>query len=382
MDVNPIVLVYGHPDASTGLFFGGMSKDLKRHFRFHRPADLAADAKALARANLVVIAREFLPFVRKGLLSLLVRLDIPFFWFSDDDLLSIKHEKKGASLRHAHAFRLLERHAKGYIGTSPNLMARFANFGVERLALSPMPPDSVRTSPPPEDSAEFRVGMFGGDFRKQSLEEHVLPALARISGERRVRLFVHAELNSQKLASDTVVVPFERDLTRFLEHWQALRLDAVVHPYGSSANLPNKNPATLLLAAAIGAVPVVGEEPAFRGFTECDGVLKAERSIESWHEALVRLTRPSEARRMFGLLEACLRSRFNAEANRDSFEQLVAIARASAAHRQAIVHLSDASIERMARRARLRHGLVFLALRLADAALRGKRPNATVNGPG
>src|ERR1700752_700650 len=90
----------------------------------------------------------------------------------------------------------------------------------------------------------------------------------------------------------------------FVFNWRALELHALVHPYGVTGNISNKSMASILAAAYLGAVPIVGEEPAYAALSEDNGALKSGPDSSAWPACLERISKREEAEALFGRLDA------------------------------------------------------------------------------
>ena len=120
-------------------------------------------------------------------------------------------------------------------------------------------------------------------------------------------------------------VPFEADFSAFLARWRALELDAVVHPYGATANIGNKSAASLLVASYLGAVPVVGDEPAYAGLGEAEGVLKVAPRPEAWAAALERLSDATTSAQLRARLRDWCRASFGPQPTLRALDHLASL---------------------------------------------------------
>jgi hypothetical protein len=109
--------------------------------------------------------------------------------------------------------------------------------------------------------------------------------------------------------------------------WQREAPALLLHPYGDTANIGNKSVATLLCAAYFGAVPVVGDEPAYAGLDETHGVFKATRDPDDWYRQMQRLADPALRLAACQLLLRWADETCNLAASLPTFNRLLALAR-------------------------------------------------------
>lgn len=322
----PLILVYGKVEASVSLHFDGLPDDLAARLRFLRPGDLFSDMTWLAAASLVLVVRDFEHMLQTGTLALLQEIGVPYAWFADDDLEALSKETGAFDFYSEAAIRQFAEGAAAIVTTSPALVAGLGRFH-DRVILWPCVYDAALAFrpafPPVLRTRSLTIGAFGGGFRHRSFAEDVLPALRdlRVPPE---RIYAHEDL--ARRAAEVEALPFERDFREFVFRWQRLAIDVLVHPYGQSATIGNKSPASILAALYLGAVLVVGDEPAYADYGEADGVLKAAPGPDAWRERLERLSEPSAAEAVRRRFELAGRARFAPESARAPFAELSALA--------------------------------------------------------
>ncbi|HEY5226354.1 MAG TPA: hypothetical protein VIJ06_06135, partial [Methylovirgula sp.] len=182
----------------------------------------------------------------------------------------------------------------------------------------------------------FRIGVFGGGFRQQSLLDHAMPAITALGTQIPTAVFAADEIARGSAAAGIVPIAFESEFRPFVFEWRQLGLHALVHPYGVTGNIANKSLSSILVAAYLGAVPIVGDESAYAGVAEACGVLKAGRSPASWEKCLRRIADPAEALDLFGRLDGWCRETFDPENARVPFEALARLAAPGGADRAAM----------------------------------------------
>jgi hypothetical protein len=160
----------------------------------------------------------------------------------------------------------------------------------------------------------LRIGFIGNEARFISLQEMVLPALATLSQEMDVEFF-HRDHPLQRppdaLRLSISSVPFSPAFDVFLDDWSSLSLDVLVHPPVASDNAPYKSDNVILVAAYLGAVPILSPEPAFSDFRSDRRILFAETSSEL-QDHLRRLADPTIRAESYVALLEMVSERFGA----------------------------------------------------------------------
>lgn len=348
----PLILVYGKIEASVSIHFDGLPADLAARLRFLQPGDLFSDIGWLAAAGLVIVVREFAHMLRSGACDLLAEIGVPFVWFTDDDLVALAAEEAAFRDYGRDAVASFLDRAAGILTTSAPL-ARTLSALHPNVIVWPCVYDARLAPHGAPPAGPLAVGVFGGAFRRRSFAEHVAPALADLAREAPVRCYAAAGIAVPLAEAHLETLPFQPGYRSFVFAWQRLGLRAVAHPYGVSGNMPNKGPASVLTAAYLGAVPIVGAEAAHAGLSEENGVLVAAPDPASWKRALSRLADPTEAARLFARLDAWCRTALDPEAARAPFAALDRLAAAGGPDAEAL---------------RWQHACRSVALRRAAAA--------------
>lgn len=330
----PKILVYGRIEATTSIYFDGLPVDLRANLRFLRPGDLASDIAWLASASLVIVVRDFEHMLVNGTRDLLAEIGVPYFWFTDDDLIALGTEVSAFRIYNEALVRSFAAGATGVIGTSPALTKSLARFSNNVVFWPCLYERTLAPGAPSPLTSDLRVGAFGGAFRRRSFIDHVQPALRNTRRYRSISVFANAGLARD--SSDVIPLAFQKSFRSFVWSWQRLGLNALVHPYGETANIANKSPASLLAAAYLGAVPIVGHETAYEAFTEEIGVLKAGPDSGAWQAEIERISDPVEYRRLYGLLDAWCREAFDPENARGTFEACLGFALSGSTDQQAL----------------------------------------------
>ncbi len=322
VDTAPIV-VYGWAQASVSLYFDGLPEDLRRRLLFLSPGSRRRDLAVLATAALVVIVRDFERCARGGVLTALGALGVPFAWFVDDDLTALAREAPGMAYYTHARVAAFARRACAIIVTSPSLGRSLGGLGTP-VILWPCVFDASLAAPPSPEDGVFRIGAFGGEFRRSAFGACVLPAIEALANVRPVVVFATESLAAASTRVPVISAPFDLDFYRFVGTWRGFGLNVVVHPHGETSNIGAKSPASLLVTRYLGAAAVVGDEPAFADVPVDSGVLKMGRDPQSWLNALHSLAAPGKSGQAFDRLDQWARRVFDPQNARSPFATLAA----------------------------------------------------------
>jgi hypothetical protein len=322
----PLILIYGQIDASASLHFDALPKDLFARLRFLRPGDVFSDLPWLASASLVIVTRGFEQFVLSGSAELLTEIGVPYAWFIDDDFTALRGEEPSFHFYTDERIRAFLGNASALIATTESLADRFAPLAPATIVWPCLYDQDLAKAARTPEAGDFRVGAFGGLFRRDSFKKDVIPAMMALREKMPLAVYAANGLAQGVGAADIAAVPFQPDFRSFVHQWRRMGLHAIVHPYGKSGNIANKSMASLLVAAYLGAVPITGDEPAYSGLGENEGVLKAGRSAQDWLAALRRLSEPAERERLYRRLDRFCRTAFDPERAREPFDALLRLA--------------------------------------------------------
>jgi hypothetical protein len=291
-----LVVARVRDDAFTALFFESLPPDVRSRVRI-REFGRDSLVTSLAGATAVVLTRRGL-FDFRTLSVVAGRLGVPRYYFLDDNFLIVREEAAvfgpGWS---AYTADNVRRALSGYAGVLLGSRPLVDYFQDHRLhpRLLEFPPIAwpvLRPRAPAERDDPFRIAFFGGDHRKPLFIDCVYPAVQRLARRQPVELVV-AGLPLSAMPHDAglrvVTLPYEHAYGEALRRLAGFRIDALVHPTPSSRNNPYKNANVLINARAIGAVPVLTDEPPYSEFLEPRPALLCQNTVDSWHAALSRL---------------------------------------------------------------------------------------------
>jgi hypothetical protein len=276
------ILIYGRIGASTSLYFDALTTAFPGSLRYLEPGDIFSDLPWLAAAGLVVIVRGFEFAQANGGLDLLAELGTPVVWFTDDDFMALGSETAALGSYDEQTVQTFCSRLAAVVTTSGALTTRLASLHPKILTLPPTVDEALLRGRPPAHDDNL-AAVIGGQFRAASLTQHIAPAAQRAG----LQLCVSSAIGMRPPGSR--VQPFSQDFRQFVASWQLMAPGLLLHPYGDTGNIGNKSVGTILCAAYLGAVPLVGDEPAYAQLGEADGVLKATRDPEDWHRQLLRL---------------------------------------------------------------------------------------------
>jgi len=271
------VLVLGQIEVSTSLHFDFLEAMPDVSVAFRPLTRLDLDAAVLAGADLVILVRELHRFWDEGVIAFLDAAGVPYVWFTDDNFLALQAEGEAGAFYALPRMQLALAKAAA-IWTSTNALAAahvwlHPNVSVWKPALDPF-----LDEPPAAPIGPVTVALSGGDFRLAGLTGPPLDGLRQISEGPGLRLVV-TPAGGQMLrpalpGAEIVALPIERSFRQFIRAWRRFSPDILLHPTGATANAPFKTPTAAIVAAYLGAVPVVADEPAYQGWGEAEGVLR------------------------------------------------------------------------------------------------------------
>jgi hypothetical protein len=318
--VAPTLLVYGACDASSMLYFDAFARTAGVNLLFLRPSHPAADLGWLCAASAVVLVRGLAQALQTGMADLMRAVGVPVFWFVDDDFFALAREYPSFAPYKAERMADLTERIAGIIVPTAALRETLAGtIGFPSGRIAVLGPRPARCWPRPTRPAQG-VGLIGGTFRGEGLRRLVVPALAASASP--PRIVACDNLRPFLGGIQAEWEPYEPDFLTFLHRWQRRAPAVIAHPPGRTANLPAKSDATILVAHAIGTVPVVADEPGFSGWGEEQGVVRV--AGRDWAEALRHAQRPDVAGEMRARLDAVLAA--EARFSDDALTLLAAVA--------------------------------------------------------
>lgn len=231
--------------------------------------------------DFIIVSRTIVPYMQLNLVDIWRQIDIPVFFFVDDNypvLAETEPEFNWYATKH---FRDLLLKTSGVICPTQSLSDYFRETlkipTTLTLPISARFDESFglqRRNDPTDPDWTIRIGLFGGAHRANI--ELIELLRARFKDQ---ALFLVTEHLGKVLghAPDIQIVPFESSPYQFINRWQSLSLDFVIHPKSSSPNAKYKTANALLVSHLIGALPVIFDEPCFH---DSDWPLKASSETD------------------------------------------------------------------------------------------------------
>lgn len=273
-----VVGVLGDFDASTMLFFEGLEAHVSLVFLGHEPLKHGLSI-LLTGLDAVIVVREL--FGRGENVATQCRaLSVPCYYFCDDNFVELaKVDRRYAAYSQTRVRDALRNYA-GVLCSNKALAEYFS-----RLAENPaVHIRSVfsdnrwhkcqlvrRAALAKRDSQRLRIGFIGNEARIEAFRNVVAPCLAKLAAIGSIEVYVRAGAAIEGAPGMNVVeVPVLPNFDAFMTHWSGLALDLLVHPESTSINTPYKAENVLLVAAYLGAVPILFREPAFAEISDHD----------------------------------------------------------------------------------------------------------------
>lgn len=259
-------------------------------------------------ADIFVAARNLELFL--GEKDLFAKLNIPVYYFTDDNFIVIAKEQSGEGLLSVARCLTKENMAslQGVIVTTPTLQDYFRRTGLHQnvIVLDAIIRDGNYRHAVPNDNTTT-IAFMGGAFRGGVLRSCVLPALKKISEDHPIRLALPDdglkgldEYESRQF--EIVKVTRTSNYELALSEYAALKPQILVHCGNTLGNNRYKTKNALLNAVSTGAVLVASDiEPyCYREDEEPDDYILAENSIQGWYRAVLDLIEcPSKRLELF-----------------------------------------------------------------------------------
>jgi len=305
------VLIFGRHDASVSLYFDAMPAS-GIALRFRSSSSPRADRAAMAEADGVVLVRSLDRFAVDGTLAFLARAGIPYLYFVDDSFFTLRRDEPSFWAYSRERYRKMLAGTGGVLVTSPALAEEFAPLH-PRVATVGLCLDRnllQKSLPWDEEGDDIRAAIPGGCFRDADFRRSVAPALAALARERSVTLLARETCDFTGLGFPTVPMRLQHSFPLFVQAWLAERPTVLLHPRAATANDRYKTPNALLVALYLGVPLVVAAgEPAYDGFDEADGVLRATTDAD-WQRQIADAHKPHRRRALIAALGETCHSRF------------------------------------------------------------------------
>ena len=326
-----IVVVGALGSASSALYFDGLGETARKTITYYQPTgDIVADLRRLVGATAVVVVRDIFLHEYAVIMSACVKLQIPVYYMMDDNFFVLADEDPNYRCFRDEATRSLIRQCDGLIVTSDELrqFAADESLNAKILDLRPILNSQLELARPPVRTTTLKVAFAGGGFRSPHVCKLVIPALNELSKVRPLRFLVRGDGQAEtKYANPNVEIVaggHRVSLTEFIQRWQKIGPQILIHPRGETANADYKSSNAILIAYLLGAVPILADEVAYSGIGEQDGVIKvASDDVASWRDAIARLAEPEVCAEMRGRLTRFCQKFFAPEQNEAALQAIL-----------------------------------------------------------
>jgi len=300
--INPIhrhvLVLINEPSASIVSFDRVRSQNITVRFASHinlYEADLAlADAVIISRDN--VFAQKHLDLIQS--------LSIPVYYYTDDNFHALAEQTPNDVLFRAFAKANSREKLEPYNGvilSSKSLLQYYQSKNLHQhlLLLEPAIDATMVLDHPKEQKPYFSVAFLGGNFRADTLQQCVLPALKRLSEEIPVRLYCPDDFDLRAYASPRfqyVTVPRTKCLDLILTKFRAFEPDVQVHCGKALPNNRFKTENALINATIIGAVLLASAVEPYQSSDHQDCFVMSLNTVDAWYQKLKKLAKDSALR--------------------------------------------------------------------------------------
>ena len=307
------VLVLGQIEVSTSLYFDVLESLPDASVAFRPLTSLAIDAPHLAAAELVILVRELHRFWDEGVIAFLDAARVPYVYFTDDNFLELRAEGDAPSF---YSVRRVRRALAGAAQVWVSTMALAFAYAALNPRVEVWRPaiDPILQEPQPPKGDKLTLAIAGGDFRLAGLAGPVIGRLREIAAAHDLRI-VATEAGAKALAAELpgveiIAMPLERSFRQFVRQWRRFGIDVLLHPAGATRNAPYKCPTAVIVAAYLGAQPVVASEPAYAGWGVNSGVFLLGPDARNLTVAARKARDPAWRANLGGRLADALADRF------------------------------------------------------------------------
>lgn len=325
------VIAFSH-DASIALPFDGLSDRTKRQISFLEPRTPRGVEQAIAQSSVVVITREIVADQMKYSMEQCLRQHKPYYYYVDDNFWILKDELSQYASFDTQKIKNYIRAAEGIVVSTDALADFILSNSIHKnvLKLTPVLDRSLLRGRERANTGDktLTTAFVGAGQRNDAFALVVEPAISRLWREGMPFRVVTREGNDLRALKfhgiPSVQLPVAYSFREYIMNWRRYEPDVLVHPVVKSRNAPFKTSSVILSACLLGAVPIVGSEPAFAGLSERDGVLLvAENSPDAWARALSALSVPKTRARFYRSLVAHCERAFGPESNEITVAQML-----------------------------------------------------------
>jgi len=320
-----ILVVAPELSASVSLPFENLSRN---YFRFITLSYL--DFKEVVSAQAIVICRDLVSPLIQKLIQVLQILKIPMYYYVDDNFITLRDEIKELREYTSENLRTWLQDFSGVLVSTPALAEYFLQEKIhQNIYVFPpvLPKCGWRDYPaiPSKPAGAFRIGVMCGLHRYQHFLDIIQPALERLEKEYQIEIVIVGDLplNAKNFPVYTFPIDYSYNLT--LGRLMASEIDVLVHPASFTDNNQYKTLNVLINAWAIGAVPVLANQPPYENVErEGIGLLCEPDEIASWYEKLKNaISESTRAAKIRKNLDSFLRREYSGKKNEQVIEKIL-----------------------------------------------------------
>lgn len=255
---------------------------------------ISHDIQDMLEADLVIIDREL--HLNLKLIKLLKALNIPCYYFIDDNFITLAKEDPLFGWYDKKNIAQALTDMDGVLTSTIALKNFFIN---EQLHLNALywPPvvdkkllaNSALNKKPCTN--RLNIAIVGGVFRKDHINQQILPVLNQLAQKYSITLYVRKGLITAPENYQISIHEFEYQInySQFILYLVNQNINVLIHPQGKTENLPYKTNSILLTAYYINANIIVANEPAFNDLSEAKGIQKFSESETDLLNALTNI---------------------------------------------------------------------------------------------
>jgi glycosyltransferase involved in cell wall biosynthesis len=326
-----VLVIAASLDACTTLTFDQLPEPQRRRIRLiHDRAWQGSLPEEMVGASAVVFVRalfDFAPWIDHAR-----SLGIPHYYSLDDNLMLLAAESRYWVQYGRYTDTEVREALKSFSGvllSTPELIEYFRERQLhERLHYYPPVAkwDSRRASPS-RQSPGVRIGFLGGPHRHEAFVREVLPAIRALGNRYELELIVMGVPAAllEGLDVKTVSLDYEHTHDLALRRMNAEGIDILVHPSSATANNRYKTLHVLINACAIGAAPILSNEPPYDILADEGSFALCDHDVDAWQRALVRfIESPALRARAVAAAERYCEAHYSGRANAEALDAILA----------------------------------------------------------
>lgn len=324
-DHGKILVVAPELSASISLPFMHLAKN---YFRIVTLNHL--DFKEAIGAQAVILCRDLISPTTQKLLRILRTLKIPMYYFTDDNFVVLSGEIPEMKEYTIENLRGWLQDFSGVLVSTPSLAEYFLREKIHSRVhiFPPVLPDRTWfdvSASPSKPAGVFRIGIISGAHRYKHFLDYVQPALKRLAQEYRIEIVVVGELPLSSQEYPVYRYPTSQSHKLTLGRLMTSAVDILIHPASYTNNNPYKTLNVLINAWAIGAIPVLANQPPYENVEQENlGFLCEPDNTDSWYEKLkLAISDQERARQIRENLDTFLRREYSGRKNEDVIEQIL-----------------------------------------------------------